>query len=94
MGRPYSCPWCQATTSVSKGVRQTKTMGDRRIRRCKACGRKFTPKNQKLLESESMVASTGKPEEPKPSEAIGVPQPPAGEKWTSSVGRSACWIES
>jgi hypothetical protein len=53
-------------------------MGDRRIRRCKACGRKFTPKNQKLLESESMVASTGKPEEPKPSEAIGVPQPPAG----------------
>lgn len=47
MGRPHKCPYCGQSESVSKGVRRTKTMGDRRIRRCKACKRKFTPKNQK-----------------------------------------------
>ena len=51
MGRPHVCPYCGANKSVSKGVRKTKTMGDRRIRLCKACGRKFTPKNQKPTEA-------------------------------------------
>jgi len=49
MGRPHVCPFCGAGKSVSKGVRKTKTMGDRRIRLCKACGRKFTPKSQKPM---------------------------------------------
>lgn len=47
MGRPYKCPYCGESDTVSKGVRRTKTMGERRIRRCTACKRKFTPKNQK-----------------------------------------------
>jgi len=47
MGRPYKCPYCKARETVSKGVRKTKTMGHRRIRLCKACKRKFTPRNQK-----------------------------------------------
>ncbi len=47
MGRPYKCPYCGESDSVSKGVRKTKTMGERRIRLCKACSRKFTPRNQK-----------------------------------------------
>ena len=47
MARPYKCPFCGATDSVSEGVRKTKTIGIRRIRLCKACGRKFTPKNQR-----------------------------------------------
>jgi len=51
MGRPHVCPYCGANKSVSKGVRKTKTMGDRRIRLCKACKRKFTPKNQKPTEA-------------------------------------------
>ena len=38
---------------MSKGVRKTKTMGDRRIRLCKGCSRKFTPKNQKPMEPET-----------------------------------------
>ncbi|MCY2928871.1 MAG: hypothetical protein NTV86_05145 [Planctomycetota bacterium] len=51
-------------------------MGDRRIRRCKACGRKFTPKNQKPLDTaESMAVSTMIPEEPKASESLGMAQP-------------------
>jgi len=51
MARPYKCPWCgESGKSVSKGVRKTKTMGNRRIKLCKACGRKFTPKNQKPAE--------------------------------------------
>ena len=38
---------CGQGDSVSKGVRRTKTMGDRRIRLCRACKRKFTPKGQR-----------------------------------------------
>ena len=50
MGRPHKCPWCQTPgNSVSKGVRKTKTMGHRRIRLCKVCGKKFTPKNQQPI---------------------------------------------
>lgn len=53
MGRPHKCPYCGATRTISKGIRRTKTLGDRRIRRCKACGRKFTPRNQKPATSET-----------------------------------------
>jgi hypothetical protein len=61
MGRPYTCPYChESGQSVSKGVRRTKTMGDRRLRKCKACGRKFTPKNQKPGTDDS-VATTPAP---------------------------------
>jgi hypothetical protein len=57
MGRPYACPYChQSGQSVSKGVRKTKTLGDRRIRLCKGCGRKFTPKNQKAAADENVAA--------------------------------------
>ena len=59
MGRPYTCPYCGAVgKSVSKGVRKTKTMGDRRIRFCKACHRKFTPKNQKQVEPQEEKAAS------------------------------------
>lgn len=51
MGRPFKCP-CGSTDTVSKGIRRNKTVGDRRVRRCKACGRKFTPKNQPPLTAE------------------------------------------
>ncbi len=44
-GRPPACPYC-GSSSIKKGVRKTKTMGIRRIRQCKACRRKFTPKQQ------------------------------------------------
>jgi len=50
MPRPFKCPYCGQSRTVSKGVRKTKSMGDRRIRLCKACGRKFTPRNQKPIE--------------------------------------------
>jgi hypothetical protein len=59
MGRPYKCPYCQQSESVGKGVRKTKTMGDRRIRLCKGCGRKFTPKNQKAASDENVAAEPG-----------------------------------
>ena len=50
MGRPHACPYCKSTETVSKGVRKTKTMGARRIRRCRKCGRKFTPRYQRPVE--------------------------------------------
>jgi len=49
-GRPFKCPYCGSSNTVSKGVRKTKFMGVRKLRLCKKCGRKFTPKNQKLVE--------------------------------------------
>ncbi len=51
-GRPFKCPYagCGSSNTVSKGVRKTKTMGDRRLRYCKDCKRKFTPGNQKAAE--------------------------------------------
>ncbi|MHC4791850.1 MAG: hypothetical protein ACYS8Y_10530 [Planctomycetota bacterium] len=48
-GRPFRCPYegCGSANTVSKGIRKTKTMGKRKIRFCKDCGRRFTPKKQK-----------------------------------------------
>ena len=60
------CPYgCGSTNTVSKGVRKTKTMGLRRIRLCKNCGRKFTPKNQKSIQptEEKAIQTGGEPDE-------------------------------
>ena len=65
-GRPAKCPYCGTSgESVSKGVRKTKTMGNRRIRLCKACGRKFTPRNQRPAETpqEPQAESSGEGEQ-------------------------------
>ena len=51
MGRPFKCPYCGSTDTTGKGVRKTKSMGVRRIRRCKACRRKFTPRSQQFVEA-------------------------------------------
>ena len=100
MGRPHTCPYCgQIGESVSKGVRKTKAMGDRRIRFCKACRRKFTPKNQRAVELPHQEAGTGvesasqapvsadAPAEagtPKePEEALAQLLPPPDQEWTS-----------
>lgn len=63
-GRPCKCPYegCGSTNTVSKGVRLTKTLGIRKIRRCKSCGRKFTPKNQKLIPVEGDQANEAQTE--------------------------------
>ena len=74
-------------------------MGDRRIRLCKACGRKFTPKNQKLgellnQEAEETVEAGSEPneaaetppegEEPRePAQALAQMFPAPDEQWTS-----------
>lgn len=99
MARPFKCPYCGVQgSSVSKGVRRTKTMGDRRVRLCKACGRKFTPKNQKTAEQAEPKAASGAKEEradqspggtpefyqaAEPAEALGKLFPPPDEEWTS-----------
>ena len=49
-GRPHKCPYCGSQNTTYKGSRVTKTQGIRRIRYCKSCKRKFTPRNQKLIE--------------------------------------------
>jgi hypothetical protein len=71
-GRPHKCPYCGGTDTASKGARKTKTMGLRKIRRCKGCGRKFTPKSQKLT----------------PTEALGPIQPGSPESVEAEVGAS------
>jgi transposase-like protein len=77
MGRPFKCPYCGATESVSKGVRKTKMMGDRRIRRCKKCRRKFTPKSQRpLLPTREEVAQPAPQAEAPAGPSEAVVQPP------------------
>jgi len=55
-GRPPVCKHCGSTHSVRKGHRRTKAMGIRQIRRCKDCGRKFTPRNQKPAQDHAAEA--------------------------------------
>ena len=50
-GRPRVCPHCHSSATARKGRRKTKTQGVRQIFRCKDCGRRFTPKNQKTNET-------------------------------------------
>ena len=86
MGRPYTCPWCGASSTIKKGFRKTKTMGKRRIRLCKACGRKFTPKYQQpiemyqqdAIEPQVLPAAVADSTEPK-TVLVGKPDEP----WTS-----------
>ena len=66
-GRPPTCIFCGGTESVGKGVRRTKTLGLRRIRLCKACGRKFTPRNQKLVVDGQEEATEKVPVAPAPA---------------------------
>jgi len=72
-------------------------MGDRRIRFCKACHRKFTPKNQKVVEpprqeaeSEAQSgpqddggASTDVEAPREPAQALAQMLPPPDQEWTS-----------
>ena len=69
-GRPCKCPYegCGSTDTVSKGVRVTKTLGIRKIRRCKSCGRRFTPKNQKVVQHEAPEATRAETLEPAESD--------------------------
>ena len=41
-GRKPKCPYCTSTDNVRKGVRRTITLGDRSLRHCKSCQRRFT----------------------------------------------------
>jgi len=66
-GRPVKCIHCGSTDTTSKGARRTKTLGIRKIRRCKSCGRRFTPRNQKPVSydgSEAPQAKTAELVEP------------------------------
>ena len=97
MAMPFKCSFCGATDSVSKGVRKTKTMGVRRIRLCKACGRKFTPKDQKPGEARGLGSEEQEEkqlqEADEPTEPTAAPQEdaeaPAEPGATGSEGTSA-----
>ena len=60
MSRPYKCTACGSHRTVCKGYRVTKTMGKRRLRLCRDCGRKFTPQNQQYLDYDDQ-ADTNQP---------------------------------
>jgi len=85
MGRPFKCPYCGASATVSKGIRRTKTMGDRRIRRCKGCRRKFTPKRQHPQDPDYDVAATAtdRPAEAAETEEEAAQAPAPDPEWTS-----------
>ena len=85
-GRPFKCPYgCDSANTVSKGVRKTKTMGLRRIRLCKNCGRKFTPKNQKPTQpmEEKAIQTGGEPDEA--AELSGIAKPDETDQSNQAV---------
>ena len=43
MARPFKCPYCRSIQTTWKGYRVL-AKGRVRLRKCKQCGRKFTPK--------------------------------------------------
>lgn len=55
MGRRHKCPYCGSTDTRSKGSRNTKTLGARKIRRCCICRRRFTPKHQREVDVEEVM---------------------------------------
>ena len=74
MGRPFKCPYCEATDNVSKGFRKTKTLGLRALRRCKACGRKFTPRSQQSVPAPGETPPT-EHQEPETTDGSAEPMP-------------------
>ena len=74
MGRPHKCPYCGLCDTVAKGYRRTKTIGARKIRLCRSCRRKFTPKKQKPVQE----ARTASSERTEAADAA-----PAQAEWTS-----------
>ena len=76
-GRPHKCPYCAATTSVAKGFRYNRG-GKVRLRRCKACGRRWTvglvadesgtEANEPTLETEVDSAKEERPNAEQPKE--------------------------
>ena len=91
-GRPAKCPYCGGS-SINKGFRNTKTMGKRRIKLCKACRRKFTPKNQSKPEAQAEDAAPATPSTEEvatsseaPNQAAEKPEPilnALDHEWTS-----------
>jgi hypothetical protein len=80
MGRPFKCPYCESSDTTGKGVRKTKTMGVRRIRRCKTCRRKFTPKSQPSVDvAEAPRAGTAAPSQETAQVGASVSETPEDE---------------
>ena len=65
MGRPYTCPYCEvAGENVAKGFRLNKD-GKVRLRRCKACGRRWTVRGSSAPAEETTMPApvAGSPRE-------------------------------
>jgi len=75
-GRKPKCPFCGLTKSISKGVRETRTMGKRRLRVCKGCKRKFTV-GRKAEEARKAPEKPVAASESKPAETGAVQAPAA-----------------
>ena len=56
-GRKAKCPYCGGHRNIAKGVRQTVTLGVRRLRVCKDCDRKFTVGRAAVVRAERVVAA-------------------------------------
>ena len=69
MGRPFKCPYCQNSSSTAKGYRYNKD-GAVRLRKCKACNRRWTVKSGPAEPPQSAQAGEDSQDDP-------VPEPPA-----------------
>jgi transcriptional regulator NrdR family protein len=58
MGRPFKCLYCGSTHTIARGTRRTQTRGEVKVRECRACRRRFTPRSQRSVATRAPV---GKP---------------------------------
>ena len=73
-GRKPRCPYCGAQSSISKGVRKTVSMGNRKLRVCRSCGRKFTVgRKVALVDNQPATVRTSAPAEEPVAIALPVP---------------------
>ena len=46
-GRPVKCVYCGSYRTANKGFRRTVSLGLRRLKKCRDCGRRFTVESKK-----------------------------------------------
>ena len=94
MARPHKCPYCGLNRNTAKGFRRNRN-GKVRLRRCKACGRRWTVTHS-LIPYEAMtqdaVEPTGEADQEQQTFATAAGFVDADQLVASRQGQSSRWV--
>lgn len=71
-GRKAKCIWCGSGRTIGKGIRRTVTLGNRTIRLCRECGRRFTV-GRARVQPAKVIEHDPKPTEPDYADTLPCP---------------------